>query len=68
MKQGMHNGNDGWLTHRLMSVVLFFCVTVALNGAWVYASIKRWKTKDEGMPLAVSRSYICSVLRSHVAY
>jgi hypothetical protein len=25
MKQGMHNGNDGWLTHRLMSVVLFLC-------------------------------------------
>jgi len=23
MKQGMHNGNDGWLTHRLMSVLFF---------------------------------------------
>jgi hypothetical protein len=22
---GMHNRNDGWLTHRLMSVVLFLC-------------------------------------------
>ena len=64
----MHNGNDGWLTPRLMSVVLLFCVTLALNGAWVYASIKRWKTKEEGMPLAVSRSYICSVFRNHVAY
>jgi hypothetical protein len=26
MKQGLHNGNDGWLTHRLMIVVLFLCV------------------------------------------
>jgi hypothetical protein len=53
MKQGMHNGNDGWLTHRLMSCSVF-CLTLALNGAWGYASIKQWKTKEEGMPLAVS--------------
>jgi hypothetical protein len=48
MKQGMHNGNDGWLTHRLMRVVLFCFVTLALNGAWVCASIKRQKTKEGG--------------------
>jgi hypothetical protein len=45
-----------------------FCVTLALNGGWVYSSIKRWKTKEEGMPLAVSRSCICSVFRNYVAY
>jgi dipeptide/tripeptide permease len=56
----------GWPT--VWWVLFCFFVTLALNGAWVYASIKRWKTKEEGMPLAVSRPCIYSVFRNHVAY